>query len=221
MNSSIPKQFLEVCGTPILFYSIMAFIKYNPAIKVIITLPKPYIDYWKNLITTHKLDVDHILVAGGETRFQSVKNALHYVPENKIVAIHDAVRPFVSLETITNAFNEAMDFHNAIPVVGSIDSVRQITQYQNTAMNRSEVFLVQTPQVFHSSELLQAYSAQEETVFTDDASVYEACFNKIHTIAGNKENSKITTSIDLLMAETMVLSLTDHPSFPHITFFNR
>ena len=221
MNTSIPKQFLEINGTPILFYSILAFVNYDPSIKIILTLPELYIDYWKKLIKEKDFSHSHKIIAGGNTRFQSIFNALRLVPKEALIGIHDAVRPFVSKEVISQGFKDAEKFGSAIPVIESIDSVRFISNTENNRLNRSEIFLVQTPQIFNSTELLKSYATLEIADFTDDASVYETCFNTIHTYNGNRENIKITNSIDLEIAEVFTKQLANHSSFPQISAFKR
>jgi 2-C-methyl-D-erythritol 4-phosphate cytidylyltransferase len=201
MNASIPKQFLEINGTPILFYSILAFVKYDPSIKIVLTLPESYLEYWEKLITEKDFSHSHKIVTGGNTRFQSIFNALQLVPKDALIAIHDAVRPFVSKEVISKGFKDAEKYGSAIPVIEAIESVRFITNQENKRLNRSEIFLAQTPQIFNSTALLKSYSTPEIADFTDDASVYETCFNTIHTYSGNRENIKITNSIDLAIAE--------------------
>ena len=219
MQQALPKQFLEINGIPVLFYTITAFVAYQPDIKIILTLPPNYIQYWNELIQQKKFSVAHKVVAGGLTRFQSVKNGLALVPKNSLVAIHDAVRPFVSSEVIAKSFYEAEKTGNAIPVVSMVDSLRKINASENIPLNRPEIFAVQTPQTFLSTTLLEAYNTQESPLFTDDASVLEQCGISIHAIRGNTENIKITTPFDLMLAETFTKLLLHHSSFPQISAF--
>ena len=221
MQHELPKQFLEVDGTPIIFLSIAAFTQYNPNIHLIITLPKSYFDYWHALLLKHQFNPIHTLVEGGFTRFQSIKNALTFVPKKSLVAIHDAVRPFVSAEVIANAFCQAAMDGSAIPVIPVQDSIRKINTNENIILSREEIYSVQTPQVFWSSKLIDAYQVEELHSFTDDASVYENSKKSITSIEGNRENIKITTPIDLVIANAFSNQLIHHPSFPQITWFKR
>jgi len=208
MNSVIPKQFLEINGSPIIFYAIKAFLLYNPDIKIIITLPENQFKYWEELIFNKKFDINHTLVKGGNTRFHSVKNALQYVPNNSIVAIHDAVRPLASINTITKAFEMAKKFDAAIPTILPCDSIRIKTENLTKAINRSTVMLVQTPQVFISDKIKLAYNIEYSDAFTDDASVYESVKgNTVKTTEGNIENIKITNPIDIIIAEALFRKL--------------
>jgi 2-C-methyl-D-erythritol 4-phosphate cytidylyltransferase len=221
MQREIPKQFLEICGVPVLFYTMEAFIAYQPDIKIILTLPLEHIPYWDKLVQQKNFMVNHAIVAGGSTRFQSVKNGLSMVAKDSLVAIHDAVRPFVSAEVIARSFAMAEKIGNAIPVIPVVDSLRLICGNSNRSINRAEIFAVQTPQTFASTPLIEAYNTPESSNFTDDASVLEHSGFTIHTMEGNVENLKITRPTDLLVAETYAASLLHNPSFPQIGAFER
>lgn len=221
METDIPKQFLEIDGIPILFYSMAAFALFDPNISIILTLPENSIPYWKELVSKHNFNLKHQVIKGGATRFQSVKNGLSLVSENTIVAIHDAVRPFVSAEVIAKSFSQAETLGAVIPIVPVVDSIRKINAHENQILNRSEIFAVQTPQVFQGNVIKSAYLVDENLLFTDDASVYEHSFDSVSTIEGNRENIKITSPIDLAIAESFAKLLSNEPSFPQIGFFKR
>jgi 2-C-methyl-D-erythritol 4-phosphate cytidylyltransferase len=221
MQQALPKQFLEISGVPVLFYTITAFLAYQPDINIILTLPEKHIQYWNELVLQKHFKVNHRVIAGGTTRYQSVKNGLAFVPKDSLVAIHDAVRPFVSSEVIATSFSDAEKLGNAVPVIPIVDSLRMINRTENRPLNRDEVFAVQTPQTFLSTALIEAYNAPESPLFTDDASVLEQNGIPIHIINGNTENIKITRPSDLMLAETFVKHLVHHPSFPQISAFER
>lgn len=221
MQQTLPKQFLEINGAPILFYTLTAFVAYQPHISIILTLPEEFMPYWNELVLQRHFTINHKVIAGGATRFQSVKNALALVPDGSLVAIHDAVRPFVSADVIAHSFCEAENQGSSIPIIPLVDSLRKITDTENHPINRAEIFAVQTPQTFKSSAIKQAYQVSENPQFTDDASVYEQSGTPIHIIAGNVENIKITNPFDLQLAEAFAKSLLHHPSFPQIGAFNR
>ena len=147
----------------------------------------------------------HEVTEGGATRFHSVRNGLKLVPEGALVAIHDGVRPFVAASVIRDAFHGAARDGGVIPVVDVVDSVRQTTEEGDSfPIDRDCLKLVQTPQVFQSTLLHEAYRLPFDKSFTDDASVFEAAGYKIRTIPGNRENIKITTPFDLLIAEALI-----------------
>lgn len=205
MGTEVPKQFLKLAGKPIIMHTIEKFYKTFPAIEIIIALPENQIDFWKELCCKYTFTtIPHQLVNGGETRFHSVKNALILVKEKSIVAIHDGVRPLVNSKTITTCFLEAEKKGNAIPVVPVVESLRYVNKEQNEAVKRSCYRLVQTPQCFSSELILKAYQQDFDESFTDDASVVEKLGEKIHLVKGNAENVKITTAIDLIIAEALI-----------------
>ena len=207
MGGPTPKQFLELAGKPILMHTLEKFKKSDPTIKIILALPENQIDFWEELFHKYQLPkVPHHIVKGGETRFHSVQNALRMVKENSIVAIHDGVRPLVSSRTIEICFTEAVIKGNAVPVVDVVESIRHVIKQDNTnkAVPRSCYKLVQTPQCFTSEIILDAYKQEFDNSFTDDASVVEKMGEIINLVQGNRENIKITTAEDLLVAEAFI-----------------
>jgi 2-C-methyl-D-erythritol 4-phosphate cytidylyltransferase len=123
MNSDIPKQFLSLNGIPVILHSIHSFLKFDLALQLVVALPERFFPYWKDLCEQHSFSHPHNLAKGGSTRFQTVKNALGLVPDDRIVAIHDAVRPLVSYSTIEQGFRDALTFGNAIPVIPVKESI--------------------------------------------------------------------------------------------------
>lgn len=204
MNANIPKQFLELHGKPILMHTIEAFNRFDTTIQIILVLPETQIDYWKTLCKKHDFAVLHNIVIGGQTRFNSVKNGLKLVQSPSLVAVHDGVRPLVSHSTIARCFEAAEKYDAAIPVIDLFDSIRQVNEDESLSVDRTKYKLVQTPQVFDAELLKKAYEQEFSALFTDDASVVEALGTKIHLVEGNRENIKITTEIDLKMAETFL-----------------
>lgn len=200
MGNEIPKQFIEINGLPILMHTINNFLKYSSTLKIILGLPKNHVDYWNNLCEKHNFLINHEIAFGGITRFETVKNCLDKVSENGIVAIHDGVRPFASLKTISNCFSTASNKGNAIPVIEIKDSIRKVDEEKNYSIDRSLFKIVQTPQVFQCKLIKEAYSTQYNSLFTDDASVMENAGHLINLVGGNNENIKITTEEDLKIA---------------------
>lgn len=202
-GAKIPKQFVLLMNKPILMHTIQSFYEYDNSIEITVTLPLDYFDFWKRMCAEYNFTVQHRLVEGGLTRFESVKNGLKHVQEG-LVAIHDAVRPLVSQKTIKECFNTAEETGNAIPVVPLIDSIRQLKGMNNFQVNRDAFVLVQTPQVFGTYNLKEAYKQEYTNEFSDDASVFEKAGFKIHLTEGNRENIKITNQQDIAIAEALI-----------------
>ena len=205
MSSNTPKQFLIINKKPVLFYTIEQFYKYSSDIEIILTLNNDYVDYWKRLINEYNFTINHRIIIGGETRYNSVKNAINSINENCLIAIHDAVRPFVSLNTISECFNLAEKKGNAVPFSKIPDSIRKIDNTNNKSVNRSNFVKIQTPQVFKFYILKKAYNSVNGNSFTDDASIVENIGEKINLFEGNQENFKITTPFDLKIAKTLLI----------------
>ena len=165
MGGEIPKQFLLLNGLPILFRSINAFVNYNSQINIVVVAPKTHVQTIYNLKRQHNFSQDFTLVEGGATRFLSVKNGLQEIPNNCLVGIHDAVRPLVSKETLQKAFESAEQKGNGIPAIGVFDSLRKVKDHKNTAVDRNLYQIIQTPQVFKSSLIKEAFAATNKTDF--------------------------------------------------------
>ena len=204
MGGEMPKQFLLVAGKPILMHTVEAFARVSQDFKYILVLPEAHFSTWNELVEQYSLNVPVKLVAGGAERFFSVKNALAEVPTGALVAVHDGVRPFASIETIEEAFKVAEEKGVAVPVIDEVDSLRRVADGDSQAVNRAEYKRVQTPQVFQSTILKSAYNQEFSSIFTDDASVVESIGHTITLTTGNVENIKITTPHELLLAEALI-----------------
>jgi len=204
MRSVIPKQFMELAGKPVLMHTIERFVAFDPAIKIILVLPAEHQLTWKALCVQYAFTTKHSVVGGGETRFHSVRNGLNTIPGDGIVAVHDGVRPLVSMGTIQRCFKEAVQKGNAIPCIAVHETVRQIEGDGSRLLDRSALRLIQTPQVFEVRLLQQAFNQEYQPFFTDDASVLENKGEKIHLVEGNRENIKITEPADLVLAQNVL-----------------
>ena len=204
MGSEIPKQFLELCGKPVLMHTIQVFHNFDPESKIILVLPEDQQPFWKGLCLKHSFSLIHQIVSGGKTRFHSVKNGLSQIEGEGIVFIHDGVRPLVSRETLSRCLETAQESGNAIPVLPVTESLRKLEGNQNISVDRSQYFSVQTPQTFRSKQILEAFQQHFDPAFTDDASVAEKAGFPIFMVEGNSENIKITTPTDLIVAEALL-----------------
>lgn len=208
MGGDIPKQFIPVNGMPVLMHTIRRFREYDPQMHIVLVLPKDHQDYWRQLCSEYSFTDRHDIADGGSTRFHSSQNgimALAEAPDSDIVAIHDGVRPLVSVETIGRCFTAAAESGAAIPVLPVIDTLRYVGHADENGVNtepghnvlRSDYRVVQTPQTFRLALLRRAFTQPFSERFTDDASVVEALGEKVTMVDGNRENIKITTPYDL------------------------
>jgi len=207
MKTDIPKQFISIHGLPVLMHTIKAFHQSSIKPEIILVLNESYHLYWKDLCAEHTFDLPLQVIKGGEQRFDSVKNALSLIREESLIAVHDAVRPIVSEELILRSFKQAQINGSSIPVVPSRDSLRKKTGEKTVAINREDILIVQTPQVFKSYILQEAYNQAYSTEFTDDASVVEKSGHMIHTVEGDFKNIKITYPEDLEIASLFLKQL--------------
>ena len=210
-GAQLPKQFLELAGRPILMRTIEAFGEScetgDTSLDVIVTLPADQMDLWQQLCEKYAFSLPHRVVAGGETRWHSVKNALAAVgdiTDVDVIAVHDGVRPLATAGLIGRVLDAARRDGAAIPVVPLNDSVRQVAGDTSHALDRSSLRAVQTPQAFDARLLLDAYHQPFDPTFTDDASVVERAGHRVTLVDGDPVNLKITRPMDLALAEYLL-----------------
>lgn len=220
MGASVPKQFLDLGGVPVLRRTIEAFTSAVPGIKVVTVLPKEHIAFWKEYCLSSNFDYPQLLVRGGITRFHSVRNALERLPDGAVVAIHDGVRPLVSSSMIKNMFArmDSGSVRALIPVIPSVDTLKVLERVKDPAGNevlvspegedvdRSRIFGAQTPQMFLSEDIKAAYSQPFDTAFTDDASVAREKGIPLSFCFGERYNFKLTSPGDLSLARLIISS---------------
>jgi 2-C-methyl-D-erythritol 4-phosphate cytidylyltransferase len=202
MGADIPKQFMLLANKPVMMHTLEKFHQAN--CELVVVLNVDYHDQWKSLCQQYSFNIPHTLIKGGRNRFESVKNGLKSISSKSLIAIHDAVRPLIDIETINAAFECAEKNGNAVVVVPSKDSLRKVKNEHSYAVPRSDYYIVQTPQIFEKELLDKAYKEEYRNEFTDDASVVEKLGVKIHLIEGKQSNIKITYKEDLLIAETIL-----------------
>ena len=209
MGGDIPKQFLPINGRPVLMRTLERFREYDEDINIILVLPKSQQDYWSQLCSEYDFHIPHKIADGGATRFHSVQNGLRLIPDTAqgIVGVHDGVRPFVSTDVIRHCYEAARVHKAVIPVTPVVETLRHINaDGSGDNVLRSDYRLVQTPQTFDIQLLKQANKQQYRESFTDDASVVEGIGQKVTMVEGNRENIKITTPFDLIIAEALCKS---------------
>ncbi len=205
MGVTLPKQFLPLQGKPLLFYTIERFYEYDPKIEILLTLPQDWLSYWQSLCEEFSFSIPHQVISGGKERYHSIQLALAHSTGN-LVGVHDGVRPFVSIETISRCYEKAQLDGSAIPIMHIKESLRMLTdETLSVSVERSAYRSVQTPQVFQRNVLVSAYERPFHDAITDDASLAEENGTTIYLVEGNEENIKITTPLDLSFCEFLLL----------------
>jgi 2-C-methyl-D-erythritol 4-phosphate cytidylyltransferase len=201
MGTVLPKQFLAIEGKSILLHTIGQFVTAFADINFIIVLPADYIQEGQALITSSVLSQPFQFVAGGDTRFQSVKNGLAQADPDAIVFVHDAVRCLLTPDLIQRCYQQAIEKGSAIPAVSSTDTIRITEGTKHHVVDRTNVMMIQTPQTFNAALLKKAFEQAYQPSFTDEANVLEASGKEVYLIEGEYENIKITRPLDLAIAE--------------------
>ena len=211
MGGPLPKQFLDLGGKAVLQHTIETFLEACPGISVVTVLNADYIEYWRNYCLKRNFTCPQITVAGGITRFHSVRNALEKIPDGALVAVHDGVRPLVTPSLVAEMFEKAADVAALIPVVPCVDTLKvlqksgdELRTVDGAVADRSVLYAAQTPQVFHSEILKSAYALPYDTMFTDDASVVQKYGKSLSYLIGERLNIKITTQEDLMLARAVM-----------------
>lgn len=186
---------------PVVARTINTFAEAMPGAEIVVVLPQNDIAMWRNLAARFDVAV-HRTVAGGTERFHSVKCGLEALsPDVEYVAVHDGVRALASKKLIIRTMLDAEQHDASIPVIEVADSYRRISGDDSQIVPRSELRIVQTPQIFKASLLRRAYEQPFDTAFTDDASVVEQLGQRISLVEGERSNIKLTTPDDLSWAE--------------------
>lgn len=213
MKSSLPKQFLDLCGKAVLQRTLERFMEAVPELKVITVLPEAHIQWWKDYCISNSFICPQKIVPGGFTRFHSVRNGLSAVPDGAIVAVHDGVRPLLSADMVSRLFSVAETKPAVVPVIPCVDTMKILDRNPETGelepvggavTERSRLFAVQTPQIFHSEIIRAAYCQAFDPAFTDDASVVERAGYMVNYTDGERFNIKITTTDDLTLARAIL-----------------
>jgi 2-C-methyl-D-erythritol 4-phosphate cytidylyltransferase len=208
MGGHVPKQYLELAGKPLIIHTLERFTLFDPEIKMVVVLAPGRRNLWEQVTKSHEIAKGVILAEGGDKRFDSVKKGLVHIEEGCIVGIHDAVRPLVSQTTLARTYDAAFLNGSGIPVLEMEETVRMLKPRGSSIhIDRSVLKRVQTPQVFRAKEIKKAYQQDYTPTFTDDASVYESVIGQLSLVEGNRENIKITTPVDMLLASLLIGSV--------------
>ncbi|MBT8194979.1 MAG: 2-C-methyl-D-erythritol 4-phosphate cytidylyltransferase [Bacteroidia bacterium] len=205
MNAKLPKQFMPLAKLPMLFHTIHSFTKITH--HILLVLQEKDFQYWHKICNDYKVKIPVTLVPGGNTRHESVKNAVQNLPDDCMVAIHDGARPLVTPTLIAQLFLLAEQKGNAVPVVPLKDSIRKLSKEGNTSENRNQYVAVQTPQCFKTTELKQAFQSAKHNDYTDEASLYDDLNKAVFLNEGSHTNIKVTNPEDMVIAEVLFMAL--------------
>lgn len=201
MKTAVPKQFILLKGKPVLWYTLNAFLNAYEDLQIIVVLSPEHIAQGKAIAG----DSERIqITTGGPTRFHSVKNGLQLVEPDSIVFVHDAVRCLITPALIQRCYEQAVANGSAIPAIQATDTIRVDNGNGTQMVDRNKVYLIQTPQTFHSNILKEAFDQPYSPTFTDEATVVEATGKRIHLAEGENTNMKITFPVDLVIAEALL-----------------
>lgn len=204
MGAALPKQFLPLCGKPVLWHSLNTFLHAWSDIDIILVVPTDHLSASRDIINTTSDPARIHITVGGETRFHSVKNGLDLISDHGIVFVHDAVRCLLTTNLIHRCYEKALEKGNAIPAIQPIDTLRIETPDGSQLIDRQQVRIIQTPQTFYSDIIKKAFEQEYNASFTDEASVVEKLGVAIQLIEGEATNIKITRPLDMLLAEKIL-----------------
>jgi 2-C-methyl-D-erythritol 4-phosphate cytidylyltransferase len=199
------KQFMQIEGVPVLVHTVRKFVASPLVSEVVIALRADDLEWVESLLKLENFSKPVRCVAGGASRQHSVENALATLsPDVDVVAVHDAVRPFVDPETIDRVIEQAAETGAAIVGIVPIDTVKQMQRHTvRGTLNRERLVLAQTPQVFQAAVLRKAFDKAREDGFvgTDESSLVERLENvEVTVVAGTDRNIKITRPSDIDLA---------------------
>ena len=200
-GAALPKQYCLMNGRPVLMHTIENMRRALPQSQIVLVLNRDFVDYWTELCVKYSF-ISPKVVEGGDTRWQSVKNAIDEIPADaQVITVHDGARPIVDSMMVERLISALDDAVGAIPVVSVTDSLRQINEKGSIPVDRSLYKAVQTPQAFHADKLIEAYSLPFDATFTDDASVLAALGYDVALVEGDTYNIKITNPLDIEIAQ--------------------
>ncbi len=210
MGSAMPKPFIELGGQPILWHTINAFASLDSILQIIIPTSRDWIEEVKEICRTiPNQDILYSVLIGGSERQFSIQYGLdHLSGEVELVAVHDAVRPFIKTELIYEACKQASKFGGAIVGVPAKDTIKKVDDQLSISEtpDRKKLWQAQTPQIFRRELIINAYKSAVADGFvgTDDSSLVEKIGGNVKIVEGDRENLKITYPVDLQIAEMIL-----------------
>lgn len=210
-GGEVPKQFVDLAGKPVIMHAINTLRQWKPDVKIVVALNPEDSDIWSAIAARYDLH-DVAIVAGGATRWGSVRNALATLTPgvDDVVMVHDGARPLLTCDMLDRLMAGLVGHSGVIPVVALTDSIRRLTVDGSEAVDRSHYCAVQTPQAFNARKLQAAYHRPYQESFTDDASVMAASgYDDLALVEGDVRNIKITNPRDVAIANVYLNNSTD------------
>jgi len=204
MGAEKPKQFLLLNDHPILYHTLKSFLMSFEELDIVLVLPEDHIEEGQKIANSCSSTRTIRVVAGGATRWESVRNGLQQVQHDGIVLVHDGVRCLVLPDLIRSCCACAWENGSAVPVVPATDSIRMVEGNHSSVVDRNIIRLVQTPQTFRVPALQEAFAQCRRNDFGDEAAVWEAAGWQVSLVDGSHDNIKITRPVDLLIAAAIL-----------------
>ncbi len=207
-GNAVPKQYIKVNGKELIVYTLRTFQKNKLIDRIIVAAEPEYFDLLLQLAKKYKLTKLKLIVEGGETRQNSVYNALlsSEADSNDLIVVHDAARALLPDEVLTNAINTAKKLGNALVCIRAKDTLIKGNRTVGEYLNRDEVYYVQTPQIFKYKDLLRAMnkSNRENFIGTDESMLVKRTGRKVNIVEGSVLNFKVTTKEDIELFKKLI-----------------
>lgn len=205
MNLKIPKQFIEICGKPVIAYTVEALSKCKQIDEIIVAVPDGYIAYFNDIVNEFKLSKVSKILCGGPSRQETVYKCLVEDTESDLILIHDAVRPFISPKTLKAAIDAAVKYGAAAVGVPAVDTLKMSDEvgFIKNTVDRKNIWQIQTPQIFKTDVIKSAHEKAHigGVEATDDCALAEMYGQKIKLVKSESLNLKITYESDLKIME--------------------
>jgi 2-C-methyl-D-erythritol 4-phosphate cytidylyltransferase / 2-C-methyl-D-erythritol 2,4-cyclodiphosphate synthase len=209
MSSTVPKQFLEIAGKPILLHTVEAVASVEEVSQIVIALPEEHIARSLEILRSQSFGIEVKCVPGGGNRQESVRlGVAQSNPEADLIMVHDAVRPVCDRDTMLRVLNAAWKKGAAVPGLPATETIQRVSRRGRVLATppREELYAIQTPQAFHAAILRSALEQAHASGFvgTDESSVVRWAGHSVVVVPGSPNNIKITRPLDLQIAELLV-----------------
>ncbi len=208
---NLPKQFINLYSKPVIVHSLEVFQKCAYITEILVSTNPAYFDLIHTLAMKYRITKLRAVVEGGRTRFESVRNAFRQIEctGNDIVIIHDAARPNINKSFVNSIVEDSLKYGEVIPGCRAEETVKRVNKkgFVQETVERSKLFLIQTPQAFRYKTLSSAYAKSvklRKTDFTDEAQAVESSGFRVRLIAGLRGNVKITTAEDIILLKKLM-----------------